>query len=128
MEPLLIQATEYTPFIEMQEGLITIKGVAILEDSINFFRPVLDWLTQYAENPKEKTIIIIDLILYDSSFSRRLIDFFNILKKIKDKGKKIEIIWHYDPDDNVNLQRGYEFSYAYGLDFTFVPKPKENEN
>ena len=123
-----IQATEYSPYVELRPGFCKIQGRAILEDSINFFAPVMEWLGQYVQDPEDETTVIIDMCVYDSAVSRRFIDFFNYFEKIVKQRKKVKVIWYYDPDDSLNLQKAYEFSTVYNLEFDFIERETYGED
>ena len=62
MGKLDIPGTAKTPAIRSDDstGFVEIKGRAHPENAKEFFKPLIDWATEYAKNPKEKTTINID--------------------------------------------------------------------
>ncbi len=128
IKPLKIEGTEFTPYIYLKSGCMQIEGRAILEDSIDFFSPILKWTEEYIKNPEDKTVLKINLQVYDSSVNRRFIELFNLLEKITTQNKKVYVYWFYDPDDSISLQKGYEFASVYNLDFRFIPQRFDNTN
>ena len=58
METIKIQGTEDTPKIILDAGndIMEISGRSLPEDVSSFYEPVLNWLNEYAENPKKKTV------------------------------------------------------------------------
>jgi len=59
MEPLIIEGTAKTPTVNFNasEGLIEIKGRSIPENSIEFYKPLVDWLDEYAKSPAPHTTV-----------------------------------------------------------------------
>ncbi len=50
MEPISIEGTPKTPSVKFDaaSGNIEIKGRSIPENSIEFYKPLVDWLEEYA--------------------------------------------------------------------------------
>ncbi|MFN4811466.1 MAG: SiaC family regulatory phosphoprotein, partial [Bacteroidota bacterium] len=50
METLLIEGSAKTPTIKFdaEQGIIEIKGRSIPENSIEFYKPLIDWLEKYS--------------------------------------------------------------------------------
>ena len=57
METLTIAGTPKTPTVEMNvdSGVVEIKGRSIPENSIDFYRPIVEWLDKYADTPASET-------------------------------------------------------------------------
>jgi hypothetical protein len=53
MELISIEGTPKTPTVTMnpETGLVEIKGRSIPENSIEFYKPIVDWLEDYAGSP-----------------------------------------------------------------------------
>ena len=57
MEVLEIPNTAKTPQISLNpNGTLLFKGRSIPENSIDFYRPVMDWLTEYAREAQPLTL------------------------------------------------------------------------
>ena len=59
MENLTIEGTPKTPTIEfsLEDGSLLIKGRSIPENSIEFYKPLIDKLEEYSNTPKPNTIV-----------------------------------------------------------------------
>ena len=68
MESLLIEGTAKTPNIrfDADHGLIEVKGRSIPENSIEFYKPLIDWLEKYSQNPKQTTKVNIQLEYFNT--------------------------------------------------------------
>ena len=58
MEPIKIEGTPKTPTVRFDSsaGVFEIRGRSIPENSVEFYKPIVDWLDSYKENPLPKTI------------------------------------------------------------------------
>ena len=63
MEPIIIEGTPKTPTVKFDSaaGIFEIKGRSIPENSVEFYKPLVDWLESYKEAPLEKTSVNIRL-------------------------------------------------------------------
>jgi hypothetical protein len=114
METLKIDMTLKSPEVLLKEGNIKIKGRSILENSVDFYKPVLKWLDNY-----NTTDLIVDIHLeyFNTSSSKCFID---ILKKIEDLNCKSIINWYYDEDDEDILEAGEDYQAFFKLPFKFI--------
>ena len=84
MEPISIEGTTKTPTVKFDagSGKIEIKGRSIPENSIEFYKPLVDWLEEYAKNPMEKTAVNVQLEYFNTSSSKCILDVFKKLEAI----------------------------------------------
>jgi hypothetical protein len=111
MESINIKQTETTPKIIFQpsDGLVEIRGDSFPENTFNFYKPLIENLEQYFQNPQDKTIINLELTYFNSSSSRILYNLFDILEDAN-KNCTIEINWLYDKDNENLEEAGEEFA------------------
>ncbi|MFT5184824.1 MAG: hypothetical protein ACI84C_001959, partial [Flavobacteriales bacterium] len=57
MEDIRIQGSPKTPTVNFisSEGLLEIKGRSIPENSIEFYKPLIDWIESYAQQPNDSS-------------------------------------------------------------------------
>ena len=112
MEDLHIQATKYTPTIELNntDGIINISGKSYPENTFDFYRPVLQWVEEYFQKTNnEKTTVNLDLEYLNSSSLKAYFDFFDILDAAHEKGNSLDIKWTYDEDNDISEETGEDF-------------------
>ncbi len=91
MDNLIIEKTKTTPLInfdyEKQELLI--QGESYPENTYDFYHPVFEWLNEYFSTIDENQVVTlnIDLIYFNSSSSKILLDIFDLFE---DKAEKRE--------------------------------------
>ena len=124
MENLHIEATKYTPEIKMDfaTGTIGMTGKSYPENTFEFYEPIMNWLKEYFEAPKEKTTVNLEIIYFNSSSSKLFFDFFDLIEENKD-GNNIEINWIYDEENESAMEAGEDFQEDFeSLTFNLVQK------
>ena len=126
MENLTIEETKYTPRINlnMEDGLIELKGKSYPENTFEFYKPMMDWVESYFSGSEQaKTIINFEIIYFNSSSSKLFFDFFDLIEEVVNKGKYIEINWIYDAENDSALEAGEDFKEDFEkLNFKLVEK------
>lgn len=104
----IIEKTKNTPKITIDEQILEIEGESAPENSLEFYKPVFDWLN---ENIKEKKDIEIRFFFhyFNTSTSKCLIDILDIINDFYKKDGKIDFIWKYHEYDEDMLETIKEF-------------------
>ena len=112
MENLIIEATKSSPKIDFNQSSNTllIHGESYPEDTTLFYEPVFSWLEEYLELLEEKAVVNIELIYFNSSSSRVLMDIFDMLEDASEEGRDITINWIYEEDNDASEEYGEEFA------------------
>ena len=110
MEKLRLEATKYTPSIELNPaGTISISGKSYPENTFEFYAPMMEWLENYFRNcTVEKTVVNMEIIYFNSSSSKLFFDFFDLLEE-HSKEHIIEINWIYDKENESAEEAGEDF-------------------
>jgi hypothetical protein len=120
MSNLIISDSNKTPSIIFgsDTGILEIKGKSIPENSLEFYRPVFDWLESYAQSPAALTEFRIRLEYFNTSSSKCLLDIFRKLESISSSGKsKVKICWFYDADDEDMMEAGEDYKAIVNVPF-----------
>lgn len=119
METIKIQGTEDTPkiILDAENELMEISGRSLPEDVSSFYEPVLNWLNEYAENPKKKTIFNFKLTYFNTASSKLLLDILMKLEEMHEKGQDVLIRWHYPEDDEDMAEAGEEYADIVDVPF-----------
>ncbi|MBU1171378.1 MAG: DUF1987 domain-containing protein [Proteobacteria bacterium] len=127
MDDLKIEPTKFTPEItfDYNHRLLEIKGESYPENTSEFFNPVFKWLEDYlAGDHDETTVVNIELYYFNSSSSKVLMNFLEVLDQASAKGKNITVNWVYEEEDEDSLEFGEEFAEDLNH-VTFNLKAKE---
>ena len=126
MENLRIEATTSSPIVDFNSTTHTLEitGESYPENTAEFYDPVLSWLEEYLEEIGDETVTInLDIPYFNSSSSKVLMDFFDLLDEAADEEKHITVNWMYDDEDDSTLEAGEEFQEDLEtLTFNFVIK------
>ena len=113
MENLQIAATKSSPKIDFnaQTNILSIEGESYPENTTQFYESVFVWLEEFLENIKGQEVVFnIELIYFNSSSSKVLMDLFDALEEASEEGKNIVVNWIYDEDNEASLEYGEEFA------------------
>jgi len=123
MEKYEIDGTPKTPTIlfDINGGVLDIKGRSIPENSIEFYKPLVDALDKYSVATKSATTVNIQLEYFNTSSSKCILDIFKKLESIHKSGSYVTINWHYEDDDEDMLEAGEDYQAIIGIPFKMVP-------
>jgi hypothetical protein len=122
MEPISIEGTPKTPTVKFdaEQGIIEIKGRSIPENSIEFYKPLVDWLEDYKSDPLPKTTVNIQLEYFNTSSSKCILDVFKKLEAIHKSKNEVEINWYYEEDDEDMLEAGEDYESIIRIPFKMI--------
>ena len=122
MKPIIIEGTPKTPSIKFDadKGIVEIKGRSIPENSLEFYKPLVDWLEQYSANPAPKTIVNIHLEYFNTSSSKSILDVFKKLEAIHKAKNDVVVNWYYEEDDEDMLEAGEDYESIIRIPFKMV--------
>ncbi|OFX35995.1 MAG: nuclear pore complex subunit [Bacteroidetes bacterium GWA2_32_17] len=122
MDTIVIEGTPKTPSINFDAvaGKIEIKGRSIPENSIEFYRLLVEWLEAYATAPLANTIVNIQLEYFNTSSSKCILDIFKKLENISKAGSNIVINWYYEEDDEDMLEAGEDYQSIIKVPFKMI--------
>lgn len=122
MEPISIEGTPKTPTVKFdaEQGIIEIKGRSIPENSIEFYKPLVDWLEDYKGSPLPKTKVNIQLEYFNTSSSKCILDVFKKLEAIHKSKNEVEINWYYEEDDEDMLEAGEDYESIIRIPFKMI--------
>lgn len=119
MEDLSLEGTAKTPTVDFKSaGELLIKGRSIPENSIEFYKPLIDWIATYSDNPKENTLVNIQLEYFNTSSSKCILDVFKKLESISDS--TVSVKWYYEEDDEDMLEAGEDYEAIIDLSFEMI--------
>ncbi len=122
MEPIYIEGTPKTPEVKFdpEKGVVEIKGRSIPENSIEFYKPLIDWLEEYAKSPLEKTQVNVHLEYFNTSSSKCILDVFKKLETIHKNKFEVMIHWYYEEDDEDMLEAGEDYESIIRVPFKMI--------
>ena len=121
MEPLIIKSTEDTPAIhfDAQEGVFSISKSSLPENAVEFYRPIINWINEYAKNPNEETVFDFNIEYLNTASSKQIFEVIMSISRIKQE-ENTKIRWHYDAIDEDMLGLGTRFSNLVNIQIEFI--------
>jgi len=113
MENLIIEKTKSSPkiFFDFATHQHYITGESYPENTSKFYKPVLDWIIEYLEKITDEVVVFnVELIYFNSSSSKILMDLFDLLDEACVQKKNISVNWIHDPEDEALMEYGEEFA------------------
>jgi len=122
MEPIIIEGTQKTPKVKFDaaEGVFEIRGRSIPENSVEFYKPIIDWLENYKKSPLKKTVINVRLEYFNTSSSKCILDLFKKLEAIYKAKNEVSINWYYEEDDEDMLEAGEDYESIIRVPFKMI--------
>ena len=123
MEKISIEGTPKTPTIitDSGQGLVEIAGRSNPENSVEFYKPLMDWVDEYVKAPGQKTTVNIKLEHFNTSSSKMILDVFKRLEPVLDAKREIIVNWYYEEDDEELLEAGETYESMSELPFLMIP-------
>lgn len=121
MKELIVNETQNTPGVNFNpfDGILAMEGKSIPEKPDEFYNPLLDWINQYFEDPRNLTLIKIKLEYINSSSTKYMLSMFRSIKQYYEKGHDCRVDWYYEEDDEPILDMGKHFQNTTKLPFDF---------
>ena len=112
MEAFIIEATKSSPFIHFDgaQNVLVIKGESYPENAAKTYAPVFVWLEEYLKGLGDEIVRVdMEITYFNSSSSKILMNFFDMLEDAAGGGKKIVVNWRYHQDNETAMECGEEF-------------------
>lgn len=122
MLDLQIARSSNTPKVEFTaaEGLLSIEGRSIPENPNEFYKPLIQWASEYFKNPLKTTKISIKLEYINSGSSKSLLELLRMIREQHLSGNTCEIKWHYEEDDESVQELGEHYQFTLKIPFEFI--------
>ena len=105
--------------LDPSTGNFSFTGRSVSEHSVEFFKPVMDWMQQYALSPAPKTECLFQMEYFNSAARKSLIEILKILNDLHKKGNEVLIKWNYDEGDDSMKELGEEYANIFSMKFRF---------
>jgi hypothetical protein len=119
MNNLKLEGTAKTPTINFNtNGELLIKGRSIPENSVEFYKPVIDWLSEYNNSAQAETKVKVQLEYFNTSSSKCILDVFKKLEALENTN--LSIAWYYEEDDEDMLEAGEDYMAIISIEFEMI--------
>ena len=122
MEILKYEESGLNPgiLLDIENEKFILSGKSCPENVVDFYKPLMDWLEEYKENPLEKTVFEFNLEYYNTASSKILFIIMQKLEAVKETGNDVLIKWYFPEDDEALEEAGEEYDDLIDLDFELI--------
>ncbi len=122
MENLTLEGSAKTPTVsfDSDNGVLELKGRSIPENSIEFYKPLNDWIDAYGASPKPNTIVDVKLEYFNTSSSKCILDLFKQLEKLNAGNTEVKVNWYFEEDDEDMEEAGEDYQAIIDLPFKMI--------
>ena len=123
MKDLILEKTKYTLQVNFntQKGVLEMSGSSYPENAMEFFTPIFEHLSEYVSNVKKDLTVDIRIDYLNTSSTKCILDFLEMLESYHLDGYKVTVNWHYESDDEDMLETGEEMAEDINLPIYFFP-------
>lgn len=117
-----LEGSPKTPTVLFEDatGRLELKGRSIPENSIEFYKPLIDWIDRYARDPRPSTGLHVQLEYFNTSSSKCILDVFKKLELVRTTGNEVTVLWHYELDDEDMLEAGEDYQAIINIPFKMI--------
>ncbi|HRP53276.1 MAG TPA: DUF1987 domain-containing protein [Fluviicola sp.] len=121
MENLHLEGSAKTPSIhfDSNSGKLELKGRSIPENSVEFYKPLNDWIDSYGRSPQAETVVDVKLEYFNTSSSKCILDLFKKLEGIS-SATNVKVNWYFEVDDEDMEEAGQDYQAIIGLPFNII--------
>lgn len=122
MKLLILEGTNITPDIsfDAETGKLSLKGRSIPENALEFYQPIFEWLDNYLEAPKSKTVVHVQFDYFNTSSSKCILDVLKRIDKVDEAGHDVLVKWYYDENDEDMMEAGEDYSALLNSPFELL--------
>jgi len=122
------EPSKRTPWIIMELGKIFIMGRSIPENPGDFYRPIQEWVSKYAHNNNEKTVIEFGFEYINTSSTKWIFTILKELSAMKDIVSNARVTWYYEFGDEDMCELGFILRSLVDCPFTIVEVDEMNQS
>ncbi len=123
---VVIPMTDDSPEItfDKKNWVIKISGPSFPEDSVEFYRQILDWIDNH-ENLFTQLTIEFDYSILSSASNKMVFEIFIKLEKLIEKGKRVLVRWYYYDYDEDMRDEGKSFKASMNVPVELIQKQND---
>tara|TARA_B100000508_G_scaffold48272_1_gene37509 strand:+ start:57474 stop:57857 length:384 start_codon:yes stop_codon:yes gene_type:complete len=122
MGNLNMEGSPKTPTVNFDEssGVLEIKGRSIPENSVEFYKPLNEWVESYGNSPQSVTTFDVKLEYFNTSSSKCILDLFKILENLNGNNTEVKVNWYFEEDDEDMEEAGEDYQAIINLPFKMI--------
>jgi len=121
LKPYILEKTRNSPQVELdkEKSIFLLSGRSIIEDATMFFRPIIEWVESYIQDPNPYTEINLNFDYLNSASIKNVLKVLIEFEKLVEKKKDVKVIWHFEKNDEIMEERGEEILGAINIPYEY---------
>ncbi len=122
MDNFVLEGSAKTPSVDFNadKGVLELRGRSIPENSIEFYKPLNEWIENYGKSPQGETVVDVRLEYFNTSSSKCILDLFKQLENLNGSGTNIKVNWYFEEDDEDMEEAGEDYQAIINLPFNMI--------
>ena len=120
---IIIEPTKKTPWLILEPGRILIVGRSISENPAKFYRPIHEWVIEYANDNPEMTMIQLGFEFINTTSIKWIYAILKELSRIPDLSLRARINWYYEEGDDDMCDLGIILRSLVSCSFQIIEVP-----
>jgi len=122
MDNFVLEGSAKTPSVDFnaEKGVLELRGRSIPENSIEFYKPLNEWIENYGKTPQSETTVDVRLEYFNTSSSKCILDLFKQLENLNGSGTNIKVNWYFEEDDEDMEEAGEDYQAIINLPFNMI--------
>ena len=120
MENVKIEPTKKSLEVECSPGYFKLSGNSILSDPRKFFKPIVEWVESYLQDPEDVTTVDLKLEYVDTASVQSVFDIMRMFKVLQEQKKELVVNFYFEFDDPELLELGEIMEGRLGIKFNFI--------
>lgn len=116
-----LSATKNSPSIsfDTKTGVLNIAGRSLIDNTNDFYKPIIDKITEYTGQPQKQTIVNIRIDYFNTTSSKYMYDLLCQLETIS-KISEVSINWYYEKEDDDIWELGQHLQNLLDVPFNMI--------
>lgn len=103
-------------------GIMEMKGMSSSENSLVFYKPILEYLDNCNETDKAVTTVDFSFKYFNTSSAKCILDVLERFADLKQEGKSVKVNWYFETLDEEMQGAGENFSAILDLPINIIEK------
>ncbi len=123
MDSINLSPTDESPevILDATSGEFKFKGKSLPEDVAKFYKPIHEWIDEYAKNPNPDTKIEFEFEYFNSASSKQILDILEKFAVISNTPNNVSVVWKFLEDDEDMEEAGESYSEIVNIPFEMMP-------
>lgn len=87
-----------------KEGLLRFSGNSYPENAVDFFQPLLNWVVDYLQIPRQQTLVEYRVNYFNTSSSKYLFQIMELINAFHQKGNTVNVVWVSNKENDEMLE------------------------